>query len=574
MPNYYQAKYGKGVTWIKNNSGTWMPVKGLWQKTDSSTWTPVVQANVKLSDNATYESVYPTPRGIATPSATSLTFNPYQHHTDPLSDSNTDPKKPVYELGITNTGDYDLVIDNVTVNDSTGNYQTVNNGANFNLPLTLAPGESTNYGLRVLGQTVGNGYTGNIVFTNDIGYLGYGNLTVPVTVNVLADYNGIQADKFSMTTYVLDSLISTSLPITNTGNGANLNISNIVSQHGYVTISNIPSQIGYNFTTFTGNTASANVTVANLNVGTYNDIITITSDALNTPVLNLPITVQVLQPKGVVEFATGGTYHWVVPAHVHRLDITGIGAGGGGGVALANGMIYTNAPNGVLQGGGGGGGGSGAVVTASSVTVTPGETLTVTVGTGGDSGERINSQFYPVTLSYAWSSFMNSYAVWTNPDSVTPVNQYVVSSRVFTAPYTGSYTILISADNGVSLYIDGDSVASSSDYTTTSSYTVSLDAGNRILTFSAINTGGPAGFAAVIEDTSSNILWTTRTDLSNWNGQPGETTTITGSFGTITVAGGSPGGGAYDNGAVPSYDGGSTDNGSNNTSGDAGSGGC
>ena len=570
MPNYYQAKYGKGVTWIKNDSSTWAPVKGLWQKTDSSTWTPVVQANVKLSDNATYESVYPTPRGVLTPSVTSLTFNPYQNHTDPLKDIG--PVTRPYNLTVTNTGDYDLIIDNIAVNDSTGNYQSVDVGFGFTAPTTLVPGQSTNFTLRAYGNTVGTGFHGNITFYNDIGYLGTSNLVIPVTVNVLADYNGIKADKFSMTTYVLDSLISTSLPITNTGNGANLNISNIVSQHGYVTISNIPSQIGYNFTTFTGNTASANVTVANLNVGTYNDIITITSDAQNTPILNLPVTVQVLQPKGVQEFSVGGTYQWTVPPHVHRLDITGVGAGGGGGAALANGQIYLNNTGSVLQGGGGGGGGSGASSTSNAVTVIPGETLNIIVGTGGTAGVPANSQFYPVSLSYAWSSFMNSYAVWTNPDGVSPVNLYVSSRRVFTAPYTGSYTILISADNGASVYVDGELVGGSSDYTSTASYTTSMSQGNRILTFVAINTGGPAGFATVIEDSGNNVLWTTRTDLSNWNGQPGETTTITGSFGTLTVAGGSSGGGAYDDGAAPSSDGGGGGGDSNGGGGDGGDG--
>ena len=97
--------YGKGLTWIKTDSSTWKPVANVWQKTDNSTWTPITRANLKVNSN-TWESVYPTPRGINTPSPASLTFNPYQHHTDPLSDNQI---APVENIKITNTGDYDLV---------------------------------------------------------------------------------------------------------------------------------------------------------------------------------------------------------------------------------------------------------------------------------------------------------------------------------------------------------------------------------------------------------------------------------------------------------------------------------
>ena len=544
--------YGKGLTWIKTDSSTWKPVANVWQKTDNSTWTPITRANLKVNSN-TWESVYPTPRGINTPSPTSLTFNPYQHHTDPLSDNQV---APAQNIKITNTGDYDLVVTNVLINDSTGNYQTVDAGYGFITPVTIPPNQSTNFTLKVLGQTVGTGFTGNVIFQNDIGFLGSSNVVVPVTVNVLADYNGIQTNtSLNLTTYVLDSPLSVSLPITNTGNGANLNISNITSQNGYVTISSVPSVIGYNFNTFTGNTASATVTTANLNVGTYYDTITINSNATGIPVLKIPVTVNVLQPNGLQAFTAGGTYHWTVPAHVHRLDITGVGAGGGGGTAAANGQNYVYGGY-VLQGGGGGGGGSGAYSINKGIAVTPGETLTITVGAGGTGGTNTNSQFYPVSLNYAWSSFMNSYAVWTNVDGVTPVNTYVTSRRLFTAPYSGNYNVLISADNGVSVYIDGNLIGSSSDYTSTSTYTTSMSQANHVITFVAINTGGPAGFAVVIEDTGNNVLWSTRTDLTNWSGGLGADTTITGSFGTITVAGGGAGGGAIDDGYVYSGDGG------------------
>jgi len=68
---------------------------------------------------------------------------------------------------------------------------------------------------------------------------------------------------------------------------------------------------------------------------------------------------------------------WVVPAGVTELFVTGIGGGGGGGAgATISSIIY-----------GGGGGGSGLMYTA-SLPVTPGNTLTITIGAGGSSGNQ------------------------------------------------------------------------------------------------------------------------------------------------------------------------------------------
>ena len=73
---------------------------------------------------------------------------------------------------------------------------------------------------------------------------------------------------------------------------------------------------------------------------------------------------------GTQKFTSGGT--WTVPAGVGSVTVLAVGGGGGGGgVALS----YA----------GGGGGGGGAVV-QQRLTVSPGETVTVTVGAGGTAG--------------------------------------------------------------------------------------------------------------------------------------------------------------------------------------------
>jgi hypothetical protein len=75
---------------------------------------------------------------------------------------------------------------------------------------------------------------------------------------------------------------------------------------------------------------------------------------------------------GESSFTSPGTYSWTVPADVDSITAVAVGGGGGGGGA------------GSSQGKGGGGGGALAYV--NHISVTPGETLTVGVGTSGQPG--------------------------------------------------------------------------------------------------------------------------------------------------------------------------------------------
>jgi len=76
-------------------------------------------------------------------------------------------------------------------------------------------------------------------------------------------------------------------------------------------------------------------------------------------------------PHGKTRYTSNGT--WTAPAGVTTAWLTGCGPGGGGG----GGNAGTN---------GGGGGGGGACVIAEAVTVVPGTSYTVTIGTGGGGG--------------------------------------------------------------------------------------------------------------------------------------------------------------------------------------------
>jgi len=75
---------------------------------------------------------------------------------------------------------------------------------------------------------------------------------------------------------------------------------------------------------------------------------------------------------GQSSFITPGTYSWTVPTGVDTISVVTVGGGGGGGGAGGS--------------AGKGGGGGGALAYVNSISVTPGETLTVGVGTSGQPG--------------------------------------------------------------------------------------------------------------------------------------------------------------------------------------------
>ena len=87
----------------------------------------------------------------------------------------------------------------------------------------------------------------------------------------------------------------------------------------------------------------------------------------------------------VVKFTSSGT--WQVPGGVNVIWATGTAAGGGGGGAFKYGEDYY----------GGGGGGSGSACINAPLTVVPGETLTITIGSGGLGGRGNSSGDYNAT---------------------------------------------------------------------------------------------------------------------------------------------------------------------------------
>jgi hypothetical protein len=75
------------------------------------------------------------------------------------------------------------------------------------------------------------------------------------------------------------------------------------------------------------------------------------------------------QPAGQIAYTTAGTYSWIAPAGVTSVSAVAVGGGGGGKSWNGNGP--------------GCGGGGGALAYANSIAVIPGNSYSITVGTGG-----------------------------------------------------------------------------------------------------------------------------------------------------------------------------------------------
>lgn len=102
-----------------------------------------------------------------------------------------------------------------------------------------------------------------------------------------------------------------------------------------------------------------------------------------TVIPNAPTTVVTT----TVTITTTGTTAWVVPAGVFQIQASCYGAGGGGG-----GGAKSSGPPHTVNGGNGGNGG----LAVSVLDVTPGETLTMVIGTGGSKGTTVSQSLSPV----------------------------------------------------------------------------------------------------------------------------------------------------------------------------------
>ncbi len=129
----------------------------------------------------------------------------------------------------------------------------------------------------------------------------------------------------------------------------------------------------------------------------------------------------------------------------------------------------------------------------------------------------VSPAVYPVIPISTWSEFMNMYSVWVNQGTDVLRNQTQIIYRNFTAPYTGSYTFYIAADDRVKVIVDGvqrANVYRNFKDASPAEVTVNLTIGPHVLKFEALNDGtgttwasNPGGWAVLI---TSGVIWDTR----------------------------------------------------------------
>lgn len=123
---------------------------------------------------------------------------------------------------------------------------------------------------------------------------------------------------------------------------------------------------------------------------------------------------------------------------------------------------------------------------------------------------------YPVSHG-AWSSFMNTYAVWVNPATNVATDVTHTRYRKLTIPVDGTYTFRCQADNILDWYVDGMLISSAQGFTSNIvTRNIYLKAGLHTLQFNAVNVnnglgwgGNPGGWACTVSD-SKGIIWDTR----------------------------------------------------------------
>jgi hypothetical protein len=127
------------------------------------------------------------------------------------------------------------------------------------------------------------------------------------------------------------------------------------------------------------------------------------------------------------------------------------------------------------------------------------------LGTGGQAPSILA---YHVTYP-TYNSFLNAYGVWTNPDAVSPVGQWVSVDFKTTLTNTDRYTLRVSADDHIKVYINSNLVGTNDNWTYYNDYPVNLSAGPLTINCQALNDGGPASFAAALYTSAGVLVWST-----------------------------------------------------------------
>lgn len=194
-----------------------------------------------------------------------------------------------------------------------------------------------------------------------------------------------------------------------------------------------------------------------------------------------------------------------------------VGGGGGGGVGYG------------YEGGGGGGAGGVVLKENQTLSVLDGVSYNITVGQGGGANESggyslfgtggITVQNTSTPAVYAgtypvYNGFLNTYGVWTHPGMSGAAAGTVSVSYTTNLQIGQDYTLRVSADNAITVTVDGNEIGSNGDWGSYNDYRVTLGAGLHTIDCVATNWGGPAMFAAALYNLQGHVVWDTRAPIN------------------------------------------------------------
>lgn len=248
------------------------------------------------------------------------------------------------------------------------NYKYSTDGTNYT---TLSPAQSSSP-LTISGLTPGSSYSFYLKAVNDNGDSIASSASNSVTVSTVP-----QAPTIGTVTKVNDTTVS--IPFTApANNGGSAITSYTVTSSPSIALSvsggtTSPLTVTGSFvanTAYTFTIRAVNANGSSQPSSSSNSLVLFTQYALRET------------------FNTSGTF--TVPAGINLISVTGAGAGGGGGGGSGGGNYSTNAAIRVA----GSGGGSAPLFSVRDISVTPGQTYTVTIGApgnGGNGGARTTS---------------------------------------------------------------------------------------------------------------------------------------------------------------------------------------
>ena len=198
-------------------------------------------------------------------------------------------------------------------------------------------------------------------------------------------------------------------------------------------------------------------------------------------------------PAGSATFYSPGASVWTVPAGVTSIDIVAVGGGGGGMVGRGS-------------GGSGGGGAGGGLAYCNNITVSPGDTFTVTVGAGGNRGDcsgNYTDNYYKLFVDSAF----NANTSWDPVTSGFGTITVPTSGGSSTVKDSGNTTIIYGNGGGKAYNATTGGAAgtfqTNSDYGTTRGGGTGMAGAGGYTASGNTSGGGGGGGAAGYDNTSS-----------------------------------------------------------------------